>query len=144
MAYDFLTGIVVGAIGFSFLFIVLMWFLVKKAAGRLFNTWMQERLRKEVAKALELQRPVIKGKISEQLFPTLYNKSGNLADFRFLGNPIDYIVFEGLSEARDGLDQKVKIKFIELKTGASVLTKAEELVKDAVESRRISWEEVQL
>ena len=144
MVYDFLEGLIIGALGFSLLFIILMWVLVKRLAARLFNTWLQERLRKEVAKSLAIQRPVIKGKISEQLFPILYNKLGDLADFRFLGSPVDYIIFEGLSEARDGVDKEVKIKFIELKTGHSSLNRAEQMVKDAVETGRVSWEEVDL
>lgn len=141
MAYDFWIGLAVGAICFSFLFIVLMWFLIKRTANKLFNNWLQERLKKEVAKSLEIQRPVIKGKISEQLFPLLYNKLGDLADFRFLGAPVDYIIFQGLSASDSS---KIDIKFVEVKTGEAKMNKAEERVKDAIINKRVGWEEIKL
>jgi predicted Holliday junction resolvase-like endonuclease len=144
MVYDFWTGFVIGAVGFSVLFAFLIWFFGRMLANKMFDRWVKERLGREITKSLDLQRPIIKGKISEQMFPLLYQKVGDLSDFRFIGNPIDYIVFDGLSKARDNIDKKVTIKFIELKTGRSALNKAENLVKDAVEHGRVGWEEIQL
>ena len=57
----------------------------------------------------------------------------------FLGNPIDFIGFKGL----DG-DGEVEIKLIEVKTGNSRLNKNQKRVKDAVESKRLSWVEVRI
>ncbi len=140
MDYSFLEGLVIGAIIFSFLFVFIMWILVRRLAAKLFGNWMNTKLSKEVNKSLEIQRPVIKGKISEEMFPITYGKLGNLSDLRFIGNPVDYVAFEGLSDP----GRKVDIKFIEVKTGASKLNKSEERIKDAVQDKRISWDEIYL
>ena len=75
-----------------------------------------------------------------QLYPILYEKEGDLSDLRFLGNPIDYIKFEGLSNLSE--TGKVKIKFIEIKTGNSKLNKNEEAVKQAVQGKEVYWDEI--
>ncbi len=140
MDYSFWEGLIIGAIIFSFLFAFLMWISIRRLAARLFGRWMNTRLVKEVNKSLEIQRPVIKGKISEEMFPIMYGKLGNLSDLRFIGSPVDYIAFEGLSEP----DRNISIKFIEVKTGASKLNRSEERIKEAVQDKRISWDEIYL
>jgi predicted Holliday junction resolvase-like endonuclease len=56
-------------------------------------------------------------------------------DIRFLGTPIDLIVFKGLN----GSGEEVEIVFIEVKTGRSVLSPREKAVKKTVEEKRVSW-----
>jgi predicted Holliday junction resolvase-like endonuclease len=141
MISDFWVGLIIGAVSFSLLLIFIMWLLVKRIARSLFGKWAEKKLSWELNKSLEAQRHVIKGKISEQLFPLLYEKAGNLSDFRFIGSPIDYIVFEGLSDG-DASNDKVDIKFIEVKTGNARLSSTEERIKNAVEDKRVTWEEI--
>jgi predicted Holliday junction resolvase-like endonuclease len=141
MEADFLAGLVIGMAIVAGVLTVIFYFLVKYLARRAFENWKEKELNKQVSNALQIQRPIIKGKISEQLFPILYKKFGNLSDFRFLGNPVDYVSFDGLSEAREGIDTKVNVRFIEIKTGNASLSKSEELVKDAVKHGRVSWQE---
>ncbi|MCW1312234.1 MAG: hypothetical protein OH338_02260, partial [Candidatus Parvarchaeota archaeon] len=102
--------------------------------------WEKYEMQKALEKTVNIQRPILKGKISEQLYPVLYEKEGNLSDLRFLGNPIDYIKFEGLSNLSE--TGKVKIKFIEIKTGNAKLNGNEEAVKKAVEDKEVYWEEI--
>ncbi len=87
------------------------------------------------------QRAVIKGKISEQVFPMVTNEIKNLSDARFIGDPIDYLVFDGISNESNN---DINIKFIEVKTGDSKLTKREEKVKDAVLNKRVEWREIKI
>jgi predicted Holliday junction resolvase-like endonuclease len=47
------------------------------------------------------------------------------------------IVFDGLSG-----DEVKEIVFVEIKTGGSVLTPRERLVRDAVQDRRVKWVEI--
>jgi predicted Holliday junction resolvase-like endonuclease len=54
---------------------------------------------------------------------------------RFLGTPVDLIVFDGMSE-----NDLREIVFLELKTGSSSLSKRERRVRDAVQEKRVSWE----
>lgn len=140
MDITFLEGLIIGAVVALLVFLLAAWLLIRRIATRMFANWMVKKLSGEVAKSLQIQRPVIKGKISEQIFPLLYDKAGNLADFRFIGNPIDYVVFEGLSD----IGANVNIKFIEVKTGNARINAAETRIKDAVEDGRVSWEEVKL
>jgi predicted Holliday junction resolvase-like endonuclease len=122
---------------------ILLYLLIHRVfVGRL-ERWKELELSKEVSRVLTHERPIVKGKISEELYPLIYRQVGNLADLHFIGNPIDYIAFEGLSDARDNKIGTVKVKFIEIKNGASAsLSYPEKLVRDAIENRRVEWSEV--
>ena len=57
-------------------------------------------------------------------------------DARFLGTPIDLIVFDGMNDGsmRD-------IIFLEVKSGSSSLTTRERQIRDAVVAKRVVWKE---
>lgn len=57
----------------------------------------------------------------------------------FLGQPIDYIIFEGLKD-----DDIKKVVFLEVKTGQSKLTKREKSLKNAIDKKRVSWKELRV
>lgn len=78
---------------------------------------------------------VVKGLVNEQLAPLLTRFPGRPSDARFLGKPVDYIVFRGLS---DGFIDE--IIFVEVKSRRGLgLTPNERLVRDAVKEKRIRW-----
>ena len=80
-------------------------------------------------------RSVVKGLVTEQMAPMLGDFPGDLSDARFLGSPIDYIVFDGLSDG--DVDE---IVFVEVKTHRGVnLTSSERAVRDAVNEKRVRW-----
>ena len=84
------------------------------------------KLRRDIA---DKQRVNIKGKIGEVFAPFLEGFPFKASECKFLGDPIDYIVFEGLDE-RD-----VKgIHLVEVKTGKSKLSKHQKQIKDLVDS----------
>ncbi|MGI8750892.1 MAG: Holliday junction resolvase-like protein [Acidimicrobiales bacterium] len=57
------------------------------------------------------------------------------ADARFLGKPVDYVVFDGYAEVRAGArDHLRQIVFVDVKTGRAGLSKAERRIKACVES----------
>lgn len=81
----------------------------------------------------------LKGKVAEQ-FAAFHAAFGyDPKDARFLGSPVDYVVFDGLSEG--AVDQ---IVFVEIKTGRSGLTKRERQVMDAVDLGECSFEIVRI
>ena len=87
----------------------------------------REAVRSELSSAL--------GRIAEQVAPfTMARDLGvDLRDLRFLGSPIDYIVFKGLH--RGEVDE---ILFVEVKAGKRRrLTENEKAVRRAVESGRV-------
>ncbi len=126
MEYAFFWGLVTGLIIISIVSFFVLKYLLKKKIEQ----WEKYEMQKALEKTVNLQRPILKGKISEQIFPVLYEKEGDLSDLRFEG-------LSNLSETR-----KVKIKFIEIKTGNAKLNKNEEAVKKAVEDKEVYWEEV--
>ena len=101
----------------------------------------KEEMKKEI---LEKSRAVLKGKIAEQILPLLPEFDFNPADARFLGSPVDYVVFDGYTELKDGSGKKVDIVFVEVKKGRSELSKVEKAIRDAVKKKRVRWVELKL
>ena len=85
------------------------------------------------------QRAILKGQISETLAPWSIDAVNSVKELSFLGNPIDFVGFKGL----DGSGE-IEIKFIEIKTGNSKLTKSEKRIKEAVLAKRVSWSTIQV
>lgn len=79
---------------------------------------------------------VTTGKVSEQLVPYLPGFGFNPKDVRFLGSPVDLVVFDGLSNGT-----LERIVFLEVKTGNAVLSARERQVREVVEGRRVEWVE---
>ena len=90
--------------------------------------------------ALWRSHSVVAGKATEHLAPLLPGFEFDPRDARFLGSPIDFIVFDGLSEG-----EVREIAFVEIKTGPSAaLTTRERRVRDAVDGRRVRFLEVRI
>ena len=69
-----------------------------RKAEILFEEWKQ-RYEKEIRRdAIEKSKAVITGKVTEHLTPYLPEFKYNPKDARFIGSPIDLIVFDGLDE----------------------------------------------
>ena len=89
--------------------------------------------------AIQRSQAVTMGKVSEQLVPYLPDFPFNPKDARFLGSPVDLVVFDGLDEG-----QVRRVVFIEVKTGASGLSGRERQVRDAIQARRVEWTELRV
>jgi predicted Holliday junction resolvase-like endonuclease len=86
--------------------------------------------------AIKRSSSVVSGKVTEHLVPYFGNFPYNPKDARFLGTPIDLIVFDGMSE--DNLNE---IVFLEVKTGSSSLSTRERRIKEAIMARKVVWKE---
>ena len=73
------------------------------------------------------------GQITEQLTPFLEKFKYNPKKARFIGMPIDYIVFEDN-----------KIIFIEVKSGKSKMSKNQNAIKKLIESGKVEFETIQI
>jgi predicted Holliday junction resolvase-like endonuclease len=104
----------------------------------LFSLKLREtRIRRD---ALRRSQSVVAGKATEHLAPLLPGFEFDPRDARFLGSPIDFLVFDGLSEG-----EIREIVFVEVKTGPSAaLTSRERLVRDAVDGGRVRFLEVRI
>jgi predicted Holliday junction resolvase-like endonuclease len=89
--------------------------------------------------AVQRSQAVTVGKVHEQLIPYLPDFHYNPKDARFLGTPVDLVVFDGLAEG-----QLRRIVFLEVKTGASTLTSRERQVRDVIEAREVEWGELRV
>lgn len=80
------------------------------------------------------------GKITEHLVPfhQVFLSQFNPKDARFIGSPIDLIVFDGYADKKDDLT----IYFVEIKTGNSKLTEIQKKVRSAVADGRVRWAEI--
>ena len=79
------------------------------------------------------------GKVHEQLIPYLPEFGFNPKDARFLGSPVDLVVFDGLDDG-----ELRRVVFLEIKTGGSTLTGRERQVRDVVRARQVEWEELRI
>lgn len=98
---------------------------------------MEDVIRKDA-----IQRSLVTyiGKTLENLAPTLKNWGHQPRDCRFLGDPIDFIAFDGLFENR----KVQQITFLEVKTGKSKVSPSEKSIKNTIEEKKIAFEEVRL
>ena len=87
--------------------------------------------------AIKRSRSVIGGQVAEQLAPFLPGFPCHPGDARFIGKPVDFIAFPGLTE-----DNTVhEVLLIEVKTGKSALSGREKEVKRAVAEGRVRYVE---
>ena len=89
--------------------------------------------------AIQRSQAVTIGKVSEQLLPYLPDFPFNPKDARFLGSPVDLVVFDGLDDG-----EVRRVVFIEVKTGTSGLSGRERQVRDAIQARRVEWTELRV
>jgi len=100
-----------------------------------------KRISKERKDAISQSRSVLVGQGLEQLVPLTVDFGFLGNDSRFLGSPIDYIIFNGLSDEEN---DKIEIIFLEVKTGKARLSNREKLIKNAVLEKRVEWKELRI
>src|SRR2546429_9143383 len=111
-------------------------------AGLYFLLWKARYTAGIRKNAVERSLAVTAGKVHEQLIPYLPEFGFNPKDARFLGSPVDLVVFDGLA---DGAVRRVV--FLEVKTGSSggaPLNARERQVRDVIEARQVAWAELRL
>ena len=123
----------------SFVVVVTLLLVFIAATVVLARTYLSLRRRIPLIRqdAIQKSQAVTRGKITEQLIPYLPDFPFDPKDARFIGSPIDFVVFDGLS------DGEVKsVVFVEVKTGKSGLSARERDVRDAIQSRKVDWQEL--
>jgi len=89
--------------------------------------------------AIKQSRAVLSGQFSEQIAPYLPDFPFKPTEARFIGKPIDFVVFRGMDEKK--IDEVV---FVEVKSGKSQLSKVEKTLREAVQNKKISWHEYRM
>ena len=124
MTYDLLSTVLGLGVGFATAYAVhLVWRLQHTHAIR------QDAVKRSHAVAF--------GKAYEQLAPFTSSFDFDPRDVRFLGSPIDLVVFDGLSAGN-----LERVVFVEVKTGQSRLSAREQELRTVIERRDVSWMEI--
>lgn len=127
--YMALAAILAGAI--ALLYLLFLW---------RFERW-KSAFEKDVRKdAVRRSQATTVGMVSEQLVPYFPEFPWNPKDARFIGSPVDFLVFDGLT------DERLRaVVFVEVKAGPSAsLTRRERQVRDAVAEGRVEWVELKV
>ena len=110
--------------------IVLVFYLIKSRHD------MGVRIRDARREAITQSRAVLGGRFTEQLAPYLPEFKYDPTEARFIGSPVDFIVFPGLSS-----DKPSEVVLLEVKSGKSGrLTHREKRIQELVEAGHVRWE----
>jgi predicted Holliday junction resolvase-like endonuclease len=93
--------------------------------------------------SLVRSRSSLKGQIAEQMAPLLPGFRYLPADARFLGDPVDYVVFSGYTAVRDSpgpVPASLDIVLLEVKQGTSSLSPFQRAIARSVEEGRVRFE----
>ena len=91
--------------------------------------------------AQDRSRPIIKGLVAEQIVPFLKDFKYNPADARFIGAPIDYVIFDGYSDKLE----EITVVIADIKTGKRPdLTPSQRKIRNAINEKRVKWETIHL
>ncbi len=126
--------------------IFLTYYFTKLKFEREFRQWQEtEMLRWEeekeraIKEAITQSRAVLGGKFVEQLAPYLPEFKYDPTEARFIGSPIDLIVFPGLASG-----DPEEIVIMEIKTGKTgQLTPQERKIRQLIEDGMVRWELIQ-
>jgi len=131
---------------FSYYFFLIVFLFLVLLIGFIFGKLqekviMHNRIKKERQDAIKKSRAVLAGQLCEQVAPFLPNFPCSHDDVRFIGKPIDFIGFSGMSSETGEIKE---IVFIEVKTGNSTLSKREQEIRTAIEQKRVRYVEYRI
>lgn len=101
--------------------------------------WKARYARRIRQDAVQRSQATIAGLVHEQIVPFLPGFPFNPKDARFIGSPVDFIVFDGLDAGR-----LERIVLLEVKTGNAKLTARERQVRDVAHARLLLWHELRV
>ena len=101
--------------------------------------WRLYKLDRIVKDRIKRSRVSLSGQFSEQLAPYLPDFPHSPTEARFIGKPIDFIVFKGADSQNIS-----EVIFIEVKSGKSRINKHERILRDTIKDKKVSWEEYRI
>ncbi|MGA7192802.1 MAG: Holliday junction resolvase-like protein [Anaerolineales bacterium] len=102
-----------------------------------------EQARKQ---SVDQSRNTLKGKMAEQMAPLLPGFKFLPADARFLGDPIDYVVFDGYTANKDnGADPNtIEVVILDIKHADAGLSSSQRAIAKAIEDGRVRFDVVRI
>ena len=106
----------------------------------------QQTLASAQKRSVNTSRAVLKGKMAEQLAPIMPEFRYLPSDAKFLGDPSDYVVFDGYTDFRDGegLAEDIEVVLIDIKSGGARLTKGQQAIAQAIQDGRVRFETIRI
>ncbi len=102
------------------------------------DQWKSQKEKGIREDAISKSRAVIMGKVTEHIMPYFKDFKYNPKDARFIGTPVDFIVFDGMCDG-----EVRQIAFVEVKTGRTgQLSKTEKQVRDVVVGKNVLWDKI--
>ncbi len=97
-------------------------------------------------RSVNTSRAVLKGKMAEQLAPIMPEFQYLPSDAKFLGDPVDYVVFDGYTDFRDGdgSAEDIDVVLIDIKSGGARLTKGQQAIEQAIKDGRVRFETIRI
>ena len=122
------------------LFVTTIYFLVKYVKWKLkfeqkLKEILEEREKEIRDDAIKRSARTISGRTLEKFVPFLSDFPYDAHDVRWLGDPIDLIIFDGYSK-----NEPKQIVFCEVKSGKGSLSKGQKEIRNLVEQRKIKWD----
>ena len=133
-----LIEIIIAGVVFLIGLIISYWIGYKFGAFKKDKYWEAE-LPGHRKDAIMKSRAVLGGQFSEQLAPYLPDFEYLPTECRFVGKPIDFLVFKGMDKK-----EIEEVVFVEVKSGKSKLSQSEKKLKDAIEKKKVSWREYRI
>src|SRR3989338_2148003 len=128
---------------FEIIGIVALVFLILYTGYLIGKYIAQKQLREKIPEiredAIKHSRAVLSGQFSEQIAPYLPDFPFKPTEARFIGKPIDFVVFRGMDEKKIS-----DVVFVEVKSGQGALNNAEKSLKSAIQNKNISCHEYKL
>jgi predicted Holliday junction resolvase-like endonuclease len=139
------AAIIIVSIVVVVLAVIITNYTARYAYEKRFRIWQEEETRKwqetigQARKsAISQSRAVLGGKFTEQMVPFFPDFKYDPTEVRFIGSPIDMVVFPGLAK---GDPEEVVI--LEIKTGKSAgLTLVQKKIRRLIEDGMVRWDEV--
>ena len=92
--------------------------------------------------AISRSARTLSGKTLEKLVPFVREFGHDPHDVRWLGDPIDLVVFEGYSASgRKSVDG---VTFVEVKSGDGSMSTGQRSIRDAIQKKKVKWEEFRI
>jgi predicted Holliday junction resolvase-like endonuclease len=120
------------------LIILLSILIIRLVYEKRFRNWRDAEIDKIRKSAVNQSRAVLGGKFTEQMVPFFPDFRYDPTEVRFIGSPIDMIVFPGLAKG-----EPEEIVILEVKTGKSAgLTAPQKKIRQLVENGMVRWDEI--
>lgn len=123
----------------AIIFIIIGYLIGKIITTHSINKEWEDKIPEQRADAINRSRASLGGKFSENLSPYFPDFPFHPTEMRWLGSPVDYIIFKGMDN-----DKIEELIFLEIKSGKSVLTAREKQIKKLIEEKKVSWKEYNL